>query len=102
MGLTTNPCLATVLVRSQSCSNNMAKVICLLVWAGLASAAPQRTILLGGRDNSLDTGSVVDTILAQLDTPINNAIQAGGDELHECCLADPRHHGPDLRDVLLR
>merc|ERR1712088_666730 len=76
MGLTTNPCLATVLVRSQSCSNNMAKVICLLVWAGLASAAPQRTILLGGRDNSLDTGSVVDTILAQLDTPINNAIQA--------------------------
>merc|ERR1712024_425002 len=73
MGLTTNPCLATVLV--QSSTNNMAKVICLLAWAGLAAAAPQRTILLGGRD-SLDTGSVVDTILAQLDTPINNAIQA--------------------------
>merc|ERR1712024_270855 len=73
MGLTTNPCLATVLV--QSSTNNMAKVICLLAWAGLATAAPQRTILLGGRD-SLDTESVVDTILAQLDTPINNAIQA--------------------------
>merc|ERR1712110_483565 len=73
MGLTTNPCLATVLV--QSSTNNMAKVICLLAWAGLASAAPQRTILLGGRD-SLNTESVVDTILAQLDTPINNAIQA--------------------------
>merc|ERR1712141_776809 len=75
MGLTTNPCLHTVLVQSQSCSNNMAKVICLLAWAGLAAAAPQRTIVLGGRD-SLNTGSVVDTILAQLDTPINNAIQA--------------------------
>merc|ERR1719411_745014 len=53
----------------------MAKVICLLAWAGLAAAAPQRTIVLGGRD-SINTGSVVDTILAQLDTPINNAIQA--------------------------
>merc|ERR1712141_219193 len=73
MGLTTNPCLATVLV--QSSTNNMAKVICLLAWAGLATAAPQRTILLGGRDG-LNTESVVDTILAQLDTPINNAIQA--------------------------
>merc|ERR1712110_851099 len=73
MGLTTNPCLATVLV--QSSINNMAKVICLLAWAGLATAAPQRTILLGGRDG-LKTESVVDTILAQLDTPINNAIQA--------------------------
>merc|ERR1712141_875976 len=73
MGLTTNPCLATVLV--QSSTNNMAKVVCLLAWAGLATAAPQRTILLGGRD-ALDTESVVDTILAQLDTPINNAIQA--------------------------
>merc|ERR1712110_410590 len=73
MGLTTNPCLATVLV--QSSTNNMAKVICLLAWAGLATAAPQRTILLGGRDG-LKTESVVDTILAQLDTPINNAIQA--------------------------
>merc|ERR1711997_952371 len=76
MGLTTNPCLHTVLVQSQSCSNNMAKVICLLAWAGLATAAPQRTILLGGRQSSLNTESVVDTILAQLDTPINNAIQA--------------------------
>merc|ERR1711997_1350463 len=75
MGLTTNPCLHTVLVQSQSCSNNMAKVICLLAWAGLATAAPQRTILLGGRDG-LNTESVVDTILAQLDTPINEAIQA--------------------------
>merc|ERR1711997_706336 len=73
MGLTTNPCLATVLV--QSSTNNMAKVICLLAWAGLATAAPQRTILLGGRDG-LNTESVVDTILAQLDTPINEAIQA--------------------------
>merc|ERR1712088_200332 len=71
--LTTNPCLATVFL--QSSSNNMAKVICLLAWAGLATAAPQRTIVLGGRDG-LDTGSVVDTILAQLDTPISNAIQA--------------------------
>merc|ERR1712172_183419 len=75
MGLTANPCLATVLLQSHI--YNMAKVICLLAWAGLASAAPQRTILLGGRDSSsLNTGSVVDTILAQLDTPINNAIQA--------------------------
>merc|ERR1712001_514812 len=76
MGLTTNPCLGTVPL--QSCFSrppNMAKVLCLLAWAGLAAAAPQRTIVLGGRD-SLDTGSVVDTILAQLDTPINNAIQA--------------------------
>merc|ERR1712172_301896 len=75
MGLTANPCLATVLLQSHI--YNMAKVICLLAWAGLASAAPQRTILLGGgRDSSLNTEGVVDTILAQLDTPINNAIQA--------------------------
>merc|ERR1712038_924330 len=80
MGLTTNPCLGPVLTPQSlqspySRPPNMAKVICLLAWAGLASAAPQRTILLGGRD-SLNTESVVDTILAQLDTPINNAIQA--------------------------
>merc|ERR1711913_161627 len=80
MGLTTNPCLGPVLTPQSlqspySRPPNMAKVICLLAWAGLAAAAPQRTIVLGGRD-SLNTGSVVDTILAQLDTPINNAIQA--------------------------
>merc|ERR1711899_338426 len=80
MGLTTNPCLGPVLTPQSlqspySRPPNIAKVICLLAWAGLAAAAPQRTIVLGGRD-SLNTGSVVDTILAQLDTPINNAIQA--------------------------
>merc|ERR1712183_26061 len=77
MGTDNQPlcCYSLTTVFLQSSSNNMAKVICLLAWAGLAIAAPQRTIVLGGRDG-LDTGSVVDTILAQLDTPINNAIQA--------------------------
>merc|ERR1712183_388133 len=77
MGTDNQPlcCYSLTTVFLQSSSNNMAKVICLLAWAGLAIASPQRTILLGGRDG-LNTESVVDTILAQLDTPINNAIQA--------------------------
>merc|ERR1712165_78000 len=54
----------------QSCSNNMAKVICLLAWAGLATAAPQ------GRLPGVSTTAVVDNIISQLDEPINNAIEA--------------------------
>merc|ERR1712088_249077 len=54
----------------ESCSNIMAKIICLLAWAGLATAAPQ------GRRLGVDTSAVVDTIISQLDQPINNAIEA--------------------------
>merc|ERR1711971_1299963 len=53
----------------QPCSNKMAKVICLLAWAGLATAAPQ------GR-YGVSTTAVVDNIISQLDVPINNAIEA--------------------------
>merc|ERR1712102_67019 len=50
---------------------NMAKLICLLTWAGLALTAPQRL-----RSSTVDSSGLVDTILAQLDTPINQAIEA--------------------------
>merc|ERR1711910_162110 len=50
---------------------NMAKLICLLTWAGLALTAPQRL-----RSSVVDNSGLVDTILAQLDSPINQAIEA--------------------------
>merc|ERR1711963_378526 len=65
MGLADKPCYR------QSSSNTMAKVLCLLTWAGLALTAPQRL-----RSPALGTSGLVDTILAQLDTPINQAIEA--------------------------
>merc|ERR1711981_440780 len=48
----------------------MAKVLCLLTWAGLTLAAPQRNW------PGVDTTAVVDNIINQLDQPINNAIEA--------------------------
>ena len=47
------------------------QVLCLLTWAGLALTAPQRL-----RSPALESSGLVDTILAQLDTPINQAIEA--------------------------
>ena len=48
-------------------------VLCVL---GMVRGAPLTTITLGGDSNNVDTDSLVDRILLQLDGPIDAAIQA--------------------------
>merc|ERR1712131_191790 len=57
-------------------STNMNKFVPVVCLAAMAAAAPLTTISLGGELDNVDTNSIVERILAQLDAPIDNAIQA--------------------------
>merc|ERR1712027_79652 len=55
--------------------NKFVTVACVAAMAGLVAAKPLTTITLGGNED-VDTNSIVERILAQLDNPIDQAIKA--------------------------